>query len=88
MSSRFFRGDSDSESESSSESENEEVTQKTSVPTRFSRGTADSSEESDTETKRVVRSVKEKRLEELNEIAASIKSRIKANEWGFIQAGL
>jgi translation initiation factor 3 subunit C len=92
--SRFMRGagsGSDSESESEeeeemSEDENKEDGKKPRV-SRFLHGGSDD-EESDEDTKRVVRSAKDKRLDEMEATGKVIDNGLKINDWVAISSGV
>ncbi|KAJ2795679.1 Translation initiation factor 3 subunit c, partial [Coemansia guatemalensis] len=90
--SRFFRSGQDSESESdlsssssgSEFSDDEHQQQRptgTSGANRFARATFDSDSDSDADVKRVVKSPKEKHMEEVNKLSRAILKSIRANEW-------
>jgi hypothetical protein len=82
--SRFFRGDSDSDEESE-ESSGEEVLQ-THKTTRLNRAES-SSDEDEAPVKRVVKSVKDKRSEELINAASSLRSELRDENWNAIPQG-
>jgi translation initiation factor 3 subunit C len=82
--SRFLRGagsesssDSDSESDDESEMSEEEAKPKRS---RFLAGGSDD-EESDEDTKRVVKSAKDKRLDEMEASGKLMENALKINDW-------
>ncbi|KAJ2079178.1 Translation initiation factor 3 subunit c [Coemansia sp. RSA 988] len=90
--SRFFRSGQDSESESdlsssssgSEFSDDEHQQQRptgTSGANRFARATFDSDSDSDADVKRVVKSPKEKHMEEVDKLSRAILKAIRANEW-------
>ncbi|RKP34415.1 eukaryotic translation initiation factor 3 subunit 8 N-terminus-domain-containing protein [Dimargaris cristalligena] len=96
--SRFFRGDSDSESSSSSSdssynSEDEQPVISTRRPaeapvanTRFARGAYSSDSESEEDVKRVVRSAKDKRFDQLRSHINKITQALKGNDWALVNS--
>ena len=91
--SRFLRsgGSSDSESpseEEESDSSEEEQKQTTTAP-KVSKYLAAGSddEDSDEEVKRVVKSAKDKRLEEMEATGTAMNNALKINDWTAISAG-
>ncbi len=91
--SRFFTGGSSSEEESDSGSEKEETGEMRpgiAVPSKFAAGPGGSSSESeeDEPAKRVVRSARDKRFEELNNIIGQTKNHMKINDWNSIVNGM
>ena len=91
--SRFLRtanhsdsSSSESESESEDESDDEGATQKESKPkSRFLRDSDE--EESDEEVKRVVKSARDKRLEEMEATGRTMDNALKINDWIAISTG-
>ncbi|KAH9958163.1 eukaryotic translation initiation factor 3 subunit 8 [Lactifluus volemus] len=85
--SRFLRtanhsdsSSSESESESEDDSDNEDETQKEAKPkSRFLRDSDE--EESDEEVKRVVKSARDKRLEEMEATGRTMDNALKINDW-------
>jgi len=87
--SRFFRGGSDSESESSVtsySSEEEEIIQEKPITAAKARRYEDSDSDSEDDVKRVVKSAKDKRFEELRASVKALENAIKINDWTVIQA--
>ncbi|PVU89349.1 hypothetical protein BB561_005404 [Smittium simulii] len=87
--SRFFKGNSsDSGSDSSSSSDSDfsdnESRQLQSTAPRFSRSAISDSDDSDTEVKRVVKSAKDKQLDEAQALVKTITSSLKANSWSTV----
>lgn len=74
--SRFFANDSDTESGSESEASSEEVVDQQDQSKRFVYESSESEEE-----KRVVRSAKEKRWDEMQVTIKQLKNHIKINDW-------
>jgi translation initiation factor 3 subunit C len=90
--SRFLRtaeasdSSSESESEDEDESEDEGVTNKEAKPkSRFLRDSDE--EESDEEVKRVVKSARDKRLEEMEATGRAMDNALKINDWIAISSG-
>ena len=81
MSKFFATGDSESESEDQLSSEDEVLVDDRLTTNRF----VYSSSESEDEGKRVVRSEKDKRLEELNTVVKNVKNHLKISDWVAIQ---
>ena len=94
--SRFLRSGGSSDSESSSEEEEEEESddsdeeQKPAAPgqkvSRFL-ATGSDDEDSDEEVKRVVKSAKDKRLEEMEATGTAMNNALKINDWTAISTG-
>jgi translation initiation factor 3 subunit C len=93
--SRFMRGaddasDSDSDSDDDDEEEmsddGDKGDEKKPV-SRFLRGKGSDDEDSDEDTKRVVRSAKDKRLEEMEATGKVIDNALKINDWVAISSG-
>lgn len=87
--SRFLRtaGSDSSSSESETESE-EDIEPDTKKKGRFLRSDSDDDEsEDDEDVKRVVKSSKDKRLEEIEATGKVIDNAVKINDWGAISAG-
>jgi translation initiation factor 3 subunit C len=93
--SRFLRSGGSSDSESSSEEEEEETDsseeEKKAAPTaqKVSKylATGSDDEDSDEEVKRVVKSAKDKRLEDMEATGNTMKNALKINDWTAISAG-
>jgi translation initiation factor 3 subunit C len=91
--SRFLRteetDDSDSDSEDESDEDEDEASEKETKPKVKSRFLKDAeSDESDEESvKHIVKSAKDKRLEELDASGAIIEQKIRINDWAAINAG-
>lgn len=89
--SRFLRtaGSDSSSSESESESEEEEIEPDTEKKKgRFLRGDSDDEDsEDDEDVKRVVKSSKDKRLEEIEATGKVMDNALKINDWVAISAG-
>ena len=81
MSKFFATGDSESESDDQQSSEDEVLVDDRLTTNRF----VYSSSESEDEGKRVVRSEKDKRLEELNTVVKNVKNHLKISDWVAIQ---
>mmetsp|Transcript_23226 Transcript_23226/g.73039 ORF Transcript_23226/g.73039 Transcript_23226/m.73039 type:complete len:220 (+) Transcript_23226:49-708(+) len=85
MASRFFGGSSSESSSSEDESEDEIVEEQVAAPppsakaSAFMKGGDDS--DSDGDKKRVVRSHRDKRWDQMQEAVASMKNHIKINDW-------
>lgn len=78
--SKFFRRGSSSESEN--EENNQEEDTGIRIPSKYAKTTTDEfSSEDEGPKKRVVRSAKEKILEDLNNTVVSIKNAMKTNDW-------
>ena len=94
MASRFFRGDSDSDSDSSSSSSSSSGSSSSENERRqpaqratFSTRRMLSSDESDDDVKRVVKSAKNKRMDELQSCIKLIDNAKKINDWVSIGNG-
>ncbi|KAI9088032.1 eukaryotic translation initiation factor 3 subunit 8 N-terminus-domain-containing protein [Phlyctochytrium arcticum] len=74
---------SGSDSESSSGSDSEAGRKK--GPSRFVRGAESSDESSDEDTKRIVKSARDKRFDEMRNTVKSLKNATKINDWVAIQ---
>lgn len=92
--SRFLRSGGSSDSESSSEEEEETDSsdeEKKAAPTaqKVSKylATGSDDEDSDEEVKRVVKSAKDKRLEDMEATGNTMKNALKINDWTAISAG-
>ena len=81
MSKFFATGDSESESDDQQSSEDEVMVDDRLTTNRF----VYSSSESEDEGKRVVRSEKDKRLEELNTVVKAVKNHLKISDWVALQ---
>lgn len=84
--SRFLRSEGSSDSESSSEEEESDSSdegQKPAAPTKVSKylATGSDDEDSDEEVKRVVKSAKDKRLEEMENTGNAMNNALKINDW-------
>ncbi|ORY02888.1 hypothetical protein K493DRAFT_276897 [Basidiobolus meristosporus CBS 931.73] len=94
--SRFFRGDSDSDSDvtsssseesfySSDEEQSEEEKEQIKAPAggfnRFMRGGADDDSDDDEDVKRVVKSAKDKRYDEMTASVKIVENALKINDW-------
>lgn len=85
--SRFFNAGSSSESESDHSESDEQETLR--VPSKFARGAAADDESSEGEpTKRVVRSAKDRRFDELQDTIKQLKNHININDWNAIHNGM
>lgn len=89
MASRFWaaQGASESEDESDSREEESDNEQEIKVPTKFGRGTAaaeSSDSESEAPQKRVVRSARDRTIDELQNTANKIKNAMNINDWSVI----
>jgi translation initiation factor 3 subunit C len=90
--SRFLRtegdDDSDSTSESDEDSDDGEVVDDEPVKkrSRFLKG-ADSDSSDEESVKHIVKSAKDKRIEELGVSGAAIEQKIKINDWAAINSG-
>ena len=91
--SRFLRSEGTSDSESPSEEEttdeSEDEQKQISTGQKVSRflATGSDDEDSDEEVKRVVKSAKDKRLEEMEATGNSMNNALKINDWTAISAG-
>jgi hypothetical protein len=91
--SRFLRSGGSTDSESSSEEEesdsSEEEQKQTSTAPKVSKYLAAGSddEDSDEEVKRVVKSAKDKRLDEMEATGTAMNNALKINDWTAISAG-
>jgi len=90
--SRFLRSAGSSDSESSSEEESddsEEEKKPAAAGQKVSRflATGSDDEDSDEEVKRVVKSAKDKRLEEMESTGNSMNNALKINDWTAISTG-
>ena len=93
MASRFWaaQGASESEDESDSREEESDNEQEIKVPTKFGRGTAaaeSSDSESEAPQKRVVRSARDRTIDELQNTANKIKNAMNINDWSVIHTGI
>lgn len=79
-----------SENESGSEDERPKKSGAAGGASRFMRGFAgsDSDEDSDEDVKRVVKSARDKRFDEMRSIVKSLKNAQKINDWVAIQNGM
>lgn len=91
MASRFWaaQGASESEDESDSREEESDNEQEIKVPAKFGRGaaTSDSESEESVPQKRVVRSARDRTIEELQNTANKIKNAMNINDWSAIHTG-
>lgn len=94
VASKWMKGSSDSDSsDESSESDSDSSSSGSSSdegdkkPSRFLKGDSDSDEESEEETKRVVKSHKDKRFDEMRGIVHAIENGRKINDWVAVQNG-
>jgi len=90
--SRFLRSEGSSEEESLSEEESDEESEDEDKPAaagKVSRflATGSDDEDSDEEVKRVVKSAKDKRLEEMEATGTSMNNALKINDWIAISTG-
>ena len=88
--SRFLRtaGSDSSSSESESESDEEEIEPDMEKKKgRFLRSDSDEESENDEDVKRVVKSSKDKRLEEIEATGKVMDNALKINDWAVISAG-
>ena len=91
--SRFLRSEGSSASESLSEEESDEESEDEDKPAaagqKVSRflATGSDDEDSDEEVKRVVKSAKDKRLEEMEATGTSMNNALKINDWIAISTG-
>ena len=91
--SRFLRtagsdSSSSEEEETESEEEEEETQPAPGKPTgRFLRSDSDEDSEEEEDVKRIVKSSKDKRLEEIEGTGKTIDNALKINDWGAISSG-
>lgn len=91
--SRFWMGGSSSEDESEEEERKSEEEKSEEEPQQNKPGTSKfmktGSDDSDEESqKRVVKSARDRRFDELKETVQKIKNHIKINDWNAIQTGM
>jgi translation initiation factor 3 subunit C len=91
--SRFLRSGGSSDSESSSEEEESEDSEDEQKPTATAQkvskylAAGSDDEDSDEEVKRVVKSAKDKRLEEMEATGTAMNNALKINDWTAISTG-
>lgn len=78
---------SDSEDDSSSDDDGAKKGGAAAGRGRFFEGALDSDDESDDDTVRVVKSVKDKRLDEIEQAVSGIANGLKINDWVSVQNG-
>jgi len=89
MTSKFFTKGSSSESEESQEEiedSGEGTKEDVKIPSKFQKGVKgeESSEEEETQEKRIVRSTRDKRFEEITTTIGQLRNHIKINDWNSI----
>jgi len=83
--SRFFTGGSSSEDEGSGDDNNKEEEEPIKAPVKFTKTAgASSSSEEEVDVKRVVKSTRDKRYDELTETIQRIRNHMKINDWNSI----
>lgn len=86
--SRFLRSGDSSDSDSPSEEEDSDSSEEEQKPAAAAKGVSDSEEEdSDEEVKKVVKSAKDKRLEDMEATGTAMNNALKINDWIAISAG-
>lgn len=80
--------DEESEEEDSEEESDSDEQTEAKTPGKYLVGQGSDSDESDTEVTRTVKSVRDKRLDELNAIISSLRNLIKVGNWKEIETGI